>query len=171
MTDYIFLTIALVFFILSWVGGVNPVRSEYRWISAALLADFCAHIGFDTYMLSGSIQNLVGSDYVYLIYMPLKGTISLIFFLVFLNVCIHLSKTMHSFYTAMLLSGLSAFSAVFHYFVAKFNFAGDYFEPYTDIMTVYCVLQLAVMLGGLLYGCIHRPGISSDSWHHNINDH
>lgn len=162
--DFVFLSIAVLFAFIGW-------NSTFRWISIALVADFCAHIGFDYYMMSKDFIDIVGYEQMYYIFMPLKGTIAMVFFMVFLNIGIYLNKCTSSSVTALNLAALSGFSGLFHFFIAYLLYKGIHVSGYEFIMTVYCIIQLTVLLGGMTYGYVYRNSAHHPGDHYYLDHH
>lgn len=164
MIDYLFLFISVL---LAFIGWHTP----FRWVSIALVADFCAYMGFDAYMLSEKFINLVGYDQMYYLFMPLKGTIAMIFFMIYININLYLNKSGASPVIALNLAALSALSGLFHFFVAYLQYKGIYISGYEFIMTIYCILQLTVLLGGITYEYVHRNSPHNPGDNHHLHHH
>lgn len=162
--DGIFLVISFIFLLFSW-------RTSFFWISLALFADFCAFIGFDSYMLSDQVVNLLGEENLYLIFVPLKGVLLMIFFLLYLNISIHLKKCTPSSAVAMHLAALAALAGISHFFAAYLQMTGSYITIMSYLMTVYCIVQLTVMAGGLIYGYVYRIDAHYPRWFNHLGHH
>lgn len=152
--DYIFLIVAVFLAFRAW-------NTPFWWVAFALVGDFCAHIGFDAYMLSPEFISMSGYDVMYAMFMPLKATVSMAFFIIFLATA---TANNSSQSVSLILAALSVISGMFHIALGVIEYNGLYFNHYGLVMSIYCILQLSILGGGMAYGHVHRIGAYLHRW-------
>lgn len=131
-TDYIFVFFAV------WLAMIAD-KTNYRVIALILVADFCVFVGIDELWLASTLP---GGDWI----MPYKAMIYIAFAATY--------AIARSNYLSVLSVVIAGYHAVYPILA---NSNGLWlFSDYTQVMTIYCLLQLIGAFIGILYGNFYR---------------
>ena len=143
--DYLFLFLSV------WIAVISS-DTKYRNISLILVADFCIFLGVDEIWIASSIP---GGDW----FLPLKGLLYICFYLIYMSA------------GSIYLSVLSGLVALYHFMPVVLIPYGIELTSYTDVMMIYCILQLTGAFIGGIYE-YHNRFSPYRAWHkhHRLGD-
>jgi len=141
------------------IAYTTPAGSPYRAINALLAAEFFLSVGIDTVIWhkTGVFTSMAQANLFNMEFDLYKTTFNIIFYGVF-------------FYTGgLLLAGLACVMALYHSArVFSYIFDAQLFLviDYELVIWVFCILQLACALRGMLHGLENRLNLSDHRHHH-----